>query len=241
YPGFKGGDRTNIELPAVQRNCLKALKAAGKKVVFVNCSGSAIALEPETQSCDAIVQAWYAGERGGSAIADVLFGDYNPGGKLPLSFYKNSDKLGDFEDYSMTDRTYRYTTETLFPFGFGLSYTTFEIGNATISKTNIQANENVQLSIPVKNTGKRAGTEIVQVYIRKVNDVDGPLKTLRGFQRVELAAGKSETATIELTPSSFEFYDWSQRKMAVTPGQYEVLYGNSSNNNDLKHLSVIIE
>ncbi|MGF7139392.1 xylan 1,4-beta-xylosidase [Roseimarinus sediminis] len=234
YPGFKGGDRTNIDLPVVQRNCLKALKAAGKKVVFVNCSGSAIALEPETQSCDAILQAWYAGERGGSAIADVLFGDYNPGGKLPLSFYKNSDKLGDFEDYSMTDRTYRYTTETLFPFGFGLSYTTFEIGNATISKSNIQAHENTQLSIPVKNTGKRAGTEIVQVYIRKVNDVEGPLKTLRGFQRVELAAGKSQTATIELTPSSFEFYDWSQRKMAVTPGEYEVLYGNSSDAKDLK-------
>ncbi|MGD9928397.1 MAG: xylan 1,4-beta-xylosidase [Mangrovibacterium sp.] len=240
YPGFKGGDRTNIELPSVQRNALKALKAAGKKVVFVNCSGSAIALEPETQSCDAILQAWYAGERGGLAIADVLFGDYNPGGKLPVCFYKNSDKLGDFEDYSMTDRTYRYATDYLFPFGFGLSYTTFEIGNATISKTNIQANENTQLSIPVKNTGKRAGTEIVQVYIRKVNDVDGPLKTLRGFQRLELAAGKSQTATIELTPSAFEFYDWSQRKMGVTPGEYEVLYGNSSDAKDLKSQKIII-
>ena len=241
YPGFKGGDRTNIELPLVQRNCLKALKAAGKKVVFVNCSGSAIALEPEVETCDAILQAWYAGEQGGKAVADVLFGDYNPSGKLPLSFYKNSDKLGDFEDYSMTDRTYRYTTDYLYPFGFGLSYTTFEIGDATISKATIKANENTQLSIPVKNTGKRAGTEIVQVYIRKVNDVDGPLKTLRGFQRLELAAGKSQTATIELTPSAFEFYDWSQRKMAVTPGEYDVFYGNSSDKNDLKQLSVKIE
>ncbi|MBN2805881.1 MAG: glycoside hydrolase family 3 C-terminal domain-containing protein [Prolixibacteraceae bacterium] len=240
YPGFKGGDRTNIELPSVQRNALKALKAAGKKVVFVNCSGSAIALEPETQSCDAILQAWYAGEQGGLAIADVLFGDYNPGGKLPLSFYKNSDKLGDFEDYSMTDRTYRYTTDYLYPFGYGLSYTTFEIGDATISKATIKANENTQLSIPVKNTGKRAGTEIVQVYIRKVNDVDGPLKTLRGFQRLELAAGKSQTATIELTPSAFEFYDWTQRQMAVTPGEYEVLYGNSSDAKDLKSQKIII-
>jgi beta-glucosidase len=134
YPGFKGGDRTNIELPAVQRNALKALKAAGKKVIFVNCSGSAIALEPETQSCDAILQAWYAGEHGRKAVADVLFGDYNPGGKLANFFYKNSDKLGDFEDYSMTDRTYRYTTDYLFPFGFGLSYTNFEIGKATSAK-----------------------------------------------------------------------------------------------------------
>jgi beta-glucosidase len=241
YPGFKGGDRTNIELPAVQRNCLKALKAAGKKVIYVNCSGSAIALEPETQSCDAILQAWYPGERGGLAVADVLFGDYNPGGKLPVCFYKNSDKLGDFEDYSMTDRTYRYTTDYLYPFGFGLSYTTFEIGNASISKTNIKANESVQLSIPVKNTGKRSGTEIVQVYIRKVNDLEGPLKTLRGFQRMELAAGKSETATIELTPASFGFYDWTQRQMAVSPGEYEVLYGNSYDAKDLKMLKVAIQ
>lgn len=241
YPGFKGGDRTNIELPAVQRNALKALKAAGKKVIFVNCSGSAIALEPETQTCDAILQAWYAGEQGGKAVADVLFGDYNPGGKLPISFYKNSDKLGDFEDYAMADRTYRYTTDYLYPFGFGLSYTTFEIGNASISKTNINANENVTLTIPVKNKGKRAGTEIVQVYIRKLNDVEGPLKTLRGFQRVELAAGKSQSAIIELTPSSFEFYDWGQRQMAVTPGEYEILYGNSSAPDALKKVVVTLQ
>jgi beta-glucosidase len=238
FPGFKGGDRTNIELPSVQRNCLKALKAAGKKVVFVNCSGSAIALAPETESCDAILQAWYAGERGGEAVADVLFGDYNPGGKLPVTFYKNSEKLGDFEDYSMTDRTYRYTTDYLFPFGYGLSYTSFEIGQASISKTSIKANENVQLTIPVKNTGKRAGTEIVQVYIRKVNDIDGPLKTLRGFQRIELAAGTSQQVNVELTPASFEFYDWKERKMIVTPGQYEVYYGNSSAPNALKKIVV---
>lgn len=241
FPGFKGGDRTNIELPSVQRNCLKALKAAGKKVIFVNCSGSAIALAPETESCDAILQAWYAGEQGGKAVADVLFGDYNPGGKLPVSFYRNSDKLGDFEDYSMTDRTYRYTTDYLFPFGFGLSYTSFEIGTATISKASFKTDEKVQLTIPVKNTGKRNGTEIVQVYIRKVNDLDGPLKTLRGFQRVELAAGKSQSVTIELLPSSFEFYDWNQRQMAVTPGEYEVLYGNSSDAKDLKKLSVTLQ
>ncbi|MBN1926058.1 MAG: glycoside hydrolase family 3 C-terminal domain-containing protein, partial [Prolixibacteraceae bacterium] len=231
----------NIELPAVQRNCLKALKAAGKKVIFVNCSGSAIALLPETENCDAILQAWYAGESGGLAVADVLFGDYSPSGKLPVTFYRNSDNLGDFEEYSMKGRTYRYTTDYLFPFGFGLSYTNFEIGNATISKTTLKAAETVQLIIPVKNTGKRDGTEIVQVYIRKVNDVEGPLKTLRGFKRVTLAAGKSQQATIELTPPSFEFYDWSQRKMAVVPGEYEILYGNSSNEKDLKKLNVKIQ
>jgi beta-glucosidase len=241
YPGFKGGDRTNIELPAVQRNCLKALKAAGKKVVFVNCSGSAIALTPETESCDAILQAWYAGESGGQAVADVLFGDYNPSGKLPITFYKNSDNLGDFEDYSMKGRTYRYSNDYLFPFGFGLSYTNFEIGDATPGKTVIKANETISITVPVKNTGKRTGTEIVQVYVRKVNDLEGPLKTLRGFQRVEVPAGKTSIATINLSPSSFEFYDWSQREMSVTTGEYEVFYGNSSDDKDLKHFSVIIE
>jgi beta-glucosidase len=240
YPGFKGGDRTNIELPSVQRNCLKALKAAGKKVVFVNCSGSAIALTPETQSCDAILQAWYAGESGGQAVADVLFGDYNPSGKLPVTFYKDSEKLGDFEDYSMKGRTYRYTTDYLYPFGFGLSYTNFEIGNATVSKTAIKADESISITVSVKNTGKRNGTEIVQVYLRKVNDVEGPLKTLRGFQRVAVPAGKTSSAIINLTPSSFEFYDWGQNKMTVTPGEYEVYYGNSSDNKDLKMTKITI-
>jgi beta-glucosidase len=241
YPGFKGGDRTNIELPTVQRNCLKALNEAGKKVVFVNCSGSAIALTPETEICDAILQAWYGGESGGQAVADVLFGDYNPAGKLPVTFYKNSDQLPDFEDYSMKGRTYRYMTEALFPFGYGLSYTSFNIGAASLSKTTIKANEAIQLTVPVTNTGKRDGTEIVQVYVHKVNDVEGPLKTLKGFKRVDVAAGKTQIVTIDLPSSSFEFYDWSQRKMAVTPGEYEVSCGNSSDVIDLKLSKIIIQ
>lgn len=241
FPGFKGGDRTNIELPAVQRNCMKALKEAGKKIVFVNCSGSAIALEPETETCDAILQAWYAGESGGQAVADVLFGDYNPAGKLPVTFYRNSDQLGDFEDYSMKGRTYRYTDDALFPFGFGLSYTNFEIGEGTLSKTAIAADETIRLNVPVTNSGKYDGTEIVQVYVRKVNDIEGPLKTLKGFKRVTLKAGQKEQFSIELPPSSFEFYNWEQRKMAVNPGEYEVLYGNSSDNDDLKMTKVVIK
>jgi len=240
YPGFKGGDRTNIELPAVQRNCLKALKQAGKKVIFVNCSGSAIAFTPETETCDAILQAWYPGESGGLAVADVLFGDYNPAGKLPITFYKSSEQLKDFEDYSMKGRTYRYMNDALFPFGYGLSYTKFTIGNATLSQPAIKANEAVKITIPVSNTGKRQGTEIVQVYVRKVNDVDGPLKTLKGFQRVALKAGEKANVTIDLPATSFEFYDWSQRKMMVTPGEYEVYYGNSSDDKSLKSLIITI-
>ncbi len=242
YPGFKGGDRTNIELPSVQREFLKALKEAGKTVIYVNNSGSAIAFTPETESADAILQAWYGGESGGQAVADVLFGDYNPSGKLPVTFYRNSEQLPDIEDYSFEGRTYRYMDEgeALFPFGFGLSYTTFEIGEAEVSKTSITPDETIWLTIPVTNTGEMTGAEIVQVYIRKVNDVDGPVKTLKGFERVELAPGKSAEALIELSPSSFEFYDWDQRKMAITPDEYQIFYGTSSDSKDLRVLTVEI-
>ena len=241
YPGFKGGDRTNIDLPLVQRNCLKALKQAGKKVVYVNCSGSAIALTPETESCDAILQAWYGGESGGQALADVLFGDYNPSGKLPITFYKSSQQLPDFEDYSMKGRTYRFMSDPLFPFGYGLSYTTFSIGDAKVSKSTIKNDESVDFTIPVSNTGKRDGTEIVQVYVHKVNDVDGPIKTLRGFQRVNVDAGKTSLATVTLPPSAFEFYDKATYGLDVTPGEYVVLYGTSSDPKDLKTTKIIIQ
>jgi beta-glucosidase len=232
--GFKGGDRTNIELPKVQREFLKALKAAGKQVIYVNCSGSAIALEPETESCDAILQAWYPGQEGGTAVADVLFGDYNPGGKLSVTFYKNSEQLPDYEDYSMKGRTYRYFNDALFPFGYGQSYTTFEIGEAKIDGQGTD----YQVSIPVTNTGKRNGTEIVQLYIRDLSDKEGPLKSLRGFQRMEVKAGQTATATISLDAKSFEFWDAATNTMRTKPGQYEILYGNSSCDKDLKRLTI---
>lgn len=239
-PGFKGGDRTDIELPLVQRNCLKALQQAGKNVIFVSCSGSALALTPETASCDAILQAWYPGQEGGKAVADVLFGDVNPSGKLPVTFYRNSKQLPGIEDYSMKGRTYRYMSDPLFPFGFGLSYTTFNIGTAVCNKTSLLAGESVRLTIPVSNVGKRDGAEVVQVYVRKVNDIDGPLKTLRAFKRVEIQAGTSKQVVFELPSSTFEFFDWTQRKMVVTPGEYEVFYGNSSASGDLKSLRIRI-
>ncbi len=241
FPGFKSGDRTLIELPSVQSNCLKALKQSGKKIVFVNCSGSALALVPETESCDAILQAWYAGESGGQAVADVLFGDYNPSGKLPVTFYRSTEQLPGFEDYSMKGRTYRFMSDALFPFGFGLSYTKFSIGKAKLSETEIGNGESVELSIPVTNTGKRDGTEVVQVYVRKVNDIDGPIKTLKSFQRVNLAAGKTSEVVINLPYNSFESYDRVRGKMAVAPGEYEILYGNSSDNKDLKVTKVTIQ
>jgi beta-glucosidase len=239
YPGFKGGDRTNIQLPEVQRNCLKALKAAGKKVIYVNCSGSAIGLVPETESCDAILQAWYGGESGGQAVADILFGDYNPSGKLPITFYKDTTQFPGFEDYTMKGRTYRYMTSIpLFSFGYGLSYTSFSIGTASANKNEIRSNENIQLTVPVSNTGKRDGTEIVQVYVRKANDASGLTKTLRGFQRINVAKSKTVNAVIDLPYSAFEFYDDNALQLKVTPGEYEIFYGNSSDAKDLKMIKI---
>ncbi len=235
--GFKGGDRTHIELPKVQRDFLKALKEAGKTVIFVNCSGSAVAFLPETQTCDAILQVWYPGQEGGRAVADVLFGDYNPSGKLPVTFYKSSDQLPDYEDYSMKGRTYRYFSDPLFAFGYGLSYTDFTIGEARMKKSG----KNHVLSVPVANTGKRDGTEVVQVYIRDLSDAEGPLKSLRGFKRVSLKAGASATADITLTPESFEFFDPETNTVHSKQGQFEILYGSSSLDRDLKKMQVTIK
>lgn len=240
-PGFKGGDRTDIELPAVQRNCIKLLKQAGKKVILVNCSGSALGLVPETENCEAILQAWYGGESGGQAVADVLFGDYNPSGKLPVTFYRSIDQVPDFEDYSMKGRTYRYMSDPLFPFGFGLSYTSFLIGKTQVSSNEINSSGSIQLKVPVSNTGKRDGTEIIQVYIRRADGSDGALKTLRGFRRVSVRAGQTADVTIDLPYSSFEFYDRTSGKMDVTTGKYEVLYGNSSDPKDLKTVNIMIQ
>ena len=238
--GFKGGDRTHIELPAVQRNFLKALKEAGKHVIFVNCSGSCIALEPETKTCDAIVQVWYPGQEGGTAVADVLFGDFNPSGKLPVTFYKNSQQLPDYEDYSMKGRTYRYFNDALFAFGYGLSYTNFEVKNAKLEKKG-NAPTDWTLTVEVNNTGKRDGVETVQVYIRDLQDPDGPLKSLRAFARVSVKAGQKATAVMELDSKSFEFWDPATNTMRVKPGKYEILVGTSSDDKNFKNLAVTFE
>ena len=200
----------------------------------MNCSGSAIAFEPETKSCDAIVQAWYAGEEGGTAIADVLFGDVNPSGKLPVTFYKRSDQLPDYENYSMKGRTYRYFDDPLFAFGYGLSYTQFNIGEGKIDKSG----KDLVLTVPVTNVGKRDGTEVVQVYIRDLSDPDGPLKSLRGFQRVAVKAGQTVQAKITLTSKSFSFFDPQTNTVHEKEGEFEVMYGTSSRNEDLKKLTL---
>lgn len=233
-PGFKGGDRTDIELPAVQRELIKALCDAGKKVVFVNCSGSPVAMEPETQCCQAILQAWYPGQSGGKAVAEVLFGDYNPAGRLPVTFYRNTAQLPDFEDYNMTGRTYRYFKgEPLFPFGYGLSYTTFEYGDIVLNPS-LKVGESARITVPVTNKGKHDGEEVVQVYLRKQGDTDGPNKTLRGFKRVRIPAGETVEVELELTPKQLEWWDAQTNTMRTMPGSFEVMIGGSSRNKDLQ-------
>ena len=233
-PGFKGGDRTNIELPQSQRDILELLHKAGKKVIFVNCSGSAVALTPELQSCDAILQWWYAGERGGEALAKVLFGDKSPSGKLPVTFYKSTDELPDFLDYTMKNRTYRYYTgEPLFPFGYGLSYTTFNISKPVY--------DDGKVNVTVTNVGSREGVETVQVYIRNIADRQGPKKSLRAYSQVNLAPGESKTLTIELPRQSFEGWDTATNSIRVVPGDYEVMVGNSSADKDLKTVLVRVK
>lgn len=231
-PGFTGGDRTTIELPAVQREAVAALAAAGKKVIFVNFSGSAIALEPESRICSAILQAWYPGQEGGTAIVDVLLGDYNPCGKLPVTFYCGDGQLPDYEDYAMTGRTYRFMKEKpLYSFGHGLSYTRFKMG-----KPRIRAGK--KLVVRVRNTGKKKGTEVIQLYVRKAGDENGPGKTLRGFKRITIPAHRSRRVVIPLTDETFAW--WSEEAQDVVPssGKYTIMVGTSSSDDDLKCLEI---
>ena len=229
--GFKGGDRLSIELPKVQRDFLAALHAMGKPVVYVNCSGSAMGLVPEQANANAILQAWYPGEQGGLAVADVLFGDYNPSGKLPVTFYRNVDQLPDYEDYRMAGRTYRYFQgEPLYPFGFGLSYTTFKLGTPSY--------QNGKVKVDITNTGKQEGAEVVQVYLRDPRDTDGPIKTLRAYQRVNLQPGEQRTLTIDLPRERFELWDTATNTMRVRKGKYEIMVGTSSADSDLQRFSV---
>ena len=227
-PGFHGGDRTSIELPQVQRELLKTLHDAGKKVVLVNFSGSAMGLVPETESCDAILQAWYPGEEGGTVLADILYGDVVPSGKLPLTFYKNVDQLPDFENYDMKGRTYRYFEgEPLYPFGYGLSYSEFAYGDASV--------KDGKLVIPVTNTGSRDAAEVVQLYVRKADDTEGPLKSLRGFRRVQVPAGQTVQVALPLTEETFLSWDEARQDMIPMKGEWELLYGGSSHS--LKRVS----
>ena len=251
FEGFKGGDRTDIQLPAVQRETLQALHRTGKPVIYVNMSGSAVGLQPETESCDAILQAWYGGQAGGQAIADVIFGDYNPAGRLPITFYKGIEDLPDYHDYNMPGHTYRYYQgKPVFAFGEGLSYSTFEYGQATLHKTGkdgkpgkevkkFKVKDRMVLTVPVTNTSSRDGEEVVQVYIRKDSDTEGPRLALRGFKRQLIPAGQTIEVEIPLDEFNFRTYDKLTASMRTTAGSYKLYYGASSKAEDLHEMTII--
>ena len=229
--GFNGGDRTTIELPRAQKDTLRMLAQSGKPVVFVYMSGSAMGLLSETESCAAILQAWYPGEAGGIAIADVLFGDYNPSGRLPVTFYRSDSDLPDFHDYDMAGHTYRYFEGTpLWHFGHGLSYTSFKYGKPRIRRGN--------LIVRVRNTGKMDGDEVVQVYVRRDDDVDGPRMALRGFKRVHIRKGRSVRVKIPMDDAAFASFELKAGGMTTTPGSFTVWCGPSSDISVLKEIKV---
>ena len=233
--GFRGGDREDIELPEVQRNIIKRLSTLGKRLIFVNFSGSAIAMEPETKVCGAILQAWYPGQEGGNAIADVIFGDVNPSGRLPLTFYRNVAQLPDFLDYSMKGRTYRYMTEKpLFAFGHGLSYTNFAYKSASFVKDKICYGDSAILRVEVSNTGKCAGEEVIQVYLSRPSDTEGPQRTLRAIKRVSLNVGETKTVEIAMPRDAFDWFDVKSERMKPLVGEYIVYVGGASDNTPLQ-------
>ena len=230
FEGFKGGDRTTIELPQSQRDYIAALAKTGKPVVFVHLSGSAVGIAPEVEVCDAVLQGWYGGQAGGEAVADVLFGDYNPAGRLPVTFYASDDDLPDFSNYDMPGHTYRYFKGTpLFPFGHGLSYSEFKYGKAKLVDGILQ--------IPVTNVSDRDGDEVVQVYIKAENDPEGPAPSLRGFERVPVKAGETVVVNIPLSKEDIDLFNPETGTFDSPKGKYTVYYGGTSDVSKLKKLS----
>jgi beta-glucosidase len=224
--GFRGGDRTDLSLPKSQDALLKAVVATGKPVVVVLLSGSAVAVNWANDNVPAILAAWYPGGEGGTAIADVLFGDYNPAGRLPVTFYKSVDQLPPFTDYSMQGRTYRYFKgEPLYPFGYGLSYTNFVYSNLRLEPKTVKAGEQVKVTVDVMNAGGRAGDEVVQLYLTDTAaSAPVPIRTLVGFDRVSLRPREKRTVAFTIAPRQMSLID-DAGKRVIEPGEFLVSAG----------------
>jgi len=229
-------DRESIELPDVQEKLLESLHATGRPLIMVNCSGSAVAFPWEAKNLPAILQAWYPGEEGGLAVGEILFGDVNPSGHLPVTFYASTADLPDFADYSMSNRTYRYFNgRPLYAFGHGLSYTKFEFRRGKLRPKKVSANGTLKVSFTVKNSGNRDGDEVAQVYFRHINsNVPQPKLALCGFQRVRLKRGESATVALEIPPQRLRFWDTEKKRYVIEPGHYELLIGDASDDIRLK-------
>ncbi|WP_372846388.1 glycoside hydrolase family 3 C-terminal domain-containing protein [Pontiella sp.] len=226
--GFNGGDRTSIELPAVQTALLKALHATGTPVVFINCSGGAMAFPWEAENLPAILQAWYPGQAGGTAVADLLFGNCNPSGKLPLTFYRSTDDLPHYHDYAMQNRTYRYFAgDVLYPFGHGLAYTPFEYG--PLDAASDPESGTFRISFRLKNAGEMDGVEVVQLYVRHLEaSVPQPIRSLAAFRRVPLRAGECRTVELEFSAAALRHWDEDRQTYVIEPGGFELQAGASS-------------
>jgi beta-glucosidase len=230
FEGFNHGDRTQIELPGIQTEFLKALHATGKPVIFVNCSGSAIAMPWEAAHLAAIIQAWYPGQEGGRAVGEIIFGEANPAGRLPITFYSATSDLPSFLDYSMSNRTYRYFKgKPLFAFGHGLSYTQFKYAAAQLDRTNATAGDTVHVKVDLANIGARDGDEVVQVYFRHVKSaLPQPLEALCGFQHVPVPVKQTAHVDISVPVKELRYWDTAKKSYVVEPGDYELLVGAAS-------------
>ena len=224
--GFSGGDRTSLDLPEAQRQLLHDLVASNKPVVLVLMNGSALSVNWADEHVPAILEAWYPGEEGGTAVAESLAGDFSPSGKLPLTFYKSVDQLPAFDDYNMQNRTYRYFSgEPLYPFGYGLSYTTFLFSDLKFDKPSLGAGDDLVATVDVKNTGKVAGDEVVQLYLTHAGVEGAPLRALAGFRRVHLAPGATETVKISVPNRNLSVVD-AKGLRKIVPGEVQVWVGD---------------
>jgi beta-glucosidase len=225
--GFAGGDRTNTDLPRAQQALLEDLAASGKPVIVVLMNGSALSVNWADQHVPAILEAWYPGEEGGTAVAEALAGDFSPAGRLPLTFYKSVDQLPPFDDYNMKGRTYRYFTgEPLYPFGYGLSYTSFEYSNLTFNKPSFAADDALVASVDVKNIGKMASDEVVQLYLTHAGLSGAALRSLAGFQRVHVNVGATEHVQIKVPNRNLSIVD-SDGNRKIVPGEVQVWVGGT--------------
>jgi len=223
--GFKGGDRLDMNLPASQVKLMKKIQALGKPTVLVLMNGSALSINWAAANVSAIVEAWYPGQATGTALADVLFGDYSPAGRLPVTLYKSVDDLPPFSEYKMEGRTYRYFEgEPLFPFGHGLSYSKFEYSNLNMPE-NAKAGEPVTVSVQVHNVGDVTAEEVVQLYLTDLeSNVPVPIRTLKGFRRIYLRRNSKTTVTFELNPEAFSLIN-ADMKRVIEPGAFEISVG----------------
>lgn len=241
--GFNGGDREIIGLPESQKELIQVMHALDKPIVLVLMNGSAVEINWADENIPAILEAWYPGQAGGTAIANVLFGDHNPAGRLPLTFYKSVNDLPAFDNYDMQGRTYRYFDgEPLYPFGFGLSYTTFDYKEPALSASSIRPEETTTLTVSITNSGKIDGDEVVQLYVKDLDSKEQrPIKTLRGFSRVHIAKGESKEISFEIGTEQLQYYCVDKQQYTVEAGRYQLMVGKSSMEKDLKSVILTVE